>query len=317
MEAPPGESMAPVSAPFPDFTAIAFAQGNAAAQALFAEVQTLKHKVASLERWKGQSINDMKNMQNEIKRLTSLTGGNVGPATKAEKEGGAKMEATKKGSPDGGFRLPAPEPLMRAQSTPDPMLPPPGLALPLAPDLNRAASALPLEPPAMIRGTSDPDPGPESLKTELVMVNDVYVPHVEWRIENVRMKLRSCAGKPLVSPPFDAKGLANLRLMVFPGLDHGRGLRTREQKSKYESMINAGPLNGALKFKVTSAGSHSVLTFNLCVGEVKKGPMTHNFAEHVVQGCDDFGINWLDQIEPNGSLCVGVELLDVKAPKAS
>jgi len=289
-------------APFPDFTTMAFAQGNAAAQALFAEIQSLKQKVASLERWKGQSISDMKAMNTEIKRLTALTGGSGGGNTKNDKDsrrledGVMKLDPPKKAAlPDGCDLLPPPpQPPVRAQSLPwstptsDSLLSsPPGLALPL--------------------------PLPE-VKTELTMIGGVLAPRVEWRIENVRIKLRSCAGKPLVSPPFEAKGLSNLRLMVYPGSDQGRGLRSRDQKSKYDSMINSGPLNGALKFKVTSAGAQSVLTFDLFVGDLRSGPMRHNFAEHVVQGCDDFKANWLEQIDPNGSLVVGVELIDVQAP---
>merc|ERR1719262_434149 len=85
-------------APFPDFTTMAFAQGNAAAQALFAEIQSLKQKVASLERWKGQSISDMKVMNTEIKRLAALTGGSGGSHTKVEKDGMTSLDPPKKGA---------------------------------------------------------------------------------------------------------------------------------------------------------------------------------------------------------------------------
>jgi len=138
------------------------------------------------------------------------------------------------------------------------------------------------------------------------------ITRMTWRIDNVRTKLKSCAGKALVSPPFEALGIPDMRLMVFPSAEQNRGLKTREQKAQYENMINVGPLHCALRLKVVSVGKNSVLTFTLFVGSVKHGPMVHDFAEHIIHGCDDFKMNWLDQIdETSGSMTVGVELCEL------
>merc|ERR1719265_3007075 len=64
------------------------------------------------------------------------------------------------------------------------------------------------------------------------------ITRMTWRIDNVRTKLKSCAGKALVSPPFEAFGMPDMRLMVFPSAEQHRGLKTREQKAQYENMIN-------------------------------------------------------------------------------
>lgn len=136
-----------------------------------------------------------------------------------------------------------------------------------------------------------------------------------WRIDNVRAKLKSCAGKALVSPPFEAFGMPDMRLMVFPLGEPSRGSsKTREQKTRYESMLASGPLHCALRLKVVSAGKNSVLTFTLFVGNISRGPLVHDFAEHIVHGSDDFKINWLDQVdESTGSLTVGVELRELRS----
>lgn len=136
-----------------------------------------------------------------------------------------------------------------------------------------------------------------------------------WRIDNVRAKLKGCAGKALVSPPFEAFGMADMRLMVFPTSDQNRSLKTREQRNQYENMITNGPLNCALRLKVVSAPvNNSVLTFTLFVGNVSRGPLVHDFGEHIIHGCDDFKINWLDQVDESvGSLSVGVELRELRS----
>lgn len=44
-------------------------------------------------------------------------------------------------------------------------------------------------------------------------------------------------GRPLVSPPFAARGLPNLRLMVFPDArEAAKGVRQRERKGLYATM---------------------------------------------------------------------------------
>jgi len=139
---------------------------------------------------------------------------------------------------------------------------------------------------------------------------------VRWRIDRVETKFRDCVGRPLVSQPFEVKdqdkvNLQELRLMVHPnlGLDVS-GLTMKEQKARYEALINEGPLTGAVKLKVVNSfGDRLNITFNLFVGNHKEGPLRHDFADRIIHGCE-FNCNWLKEFE-NGSLTVGVEILGV------
>lgn len=134
---------------------------------------------------------------------------------------------------------------------------------------------------------------------------------VEWNIEDLRGKLRASMGRPLVSPPFTVCGLRNLRFMVFPDArDSVKSVRSRERKGVYASMIKKGPLYGALKLKADCLEVAAELCFHLTVGSVRCGPFTYNFSESAIHGCDDFGADWLKQVEAiGGNLRVGVEVL--------
>eukprot|EP00931_Biecheleriopsis_adriatica_P072891 TRINITY_DN47278_c0_g1_i1.p1 TRINITY_DN47278_c0_g1~~TRINITY_DN47278_c0_g1_i1.p1 ORF type:complete len:497 (-),score=79.12 TRINITY_DN47278_c0_g1_i1:125-1543(-) len=134
----------------------------------------------------------------------------------------------------------------------------------------------------------------------------------EWRIEDLRGKLQASMGRPLVSPPFAARGLPNLRLMIFPDAREAvKGVRSRERKSLYATMVKKGPLHGSLKLKADCLESATVLRFHLTVGAVRRGPFAYNFSECAIHGCEDFATDWLKQIDESGSLRVGVEILDV------
>lgn len=136
----------------------------------------------------------------------------------------------------------------------------------------------------------------------------------EWRIDDLRGKLLASMGRPLVSPPFAARGLPNLRLMVFPDAREAvKGVRSRERKGLYSAMVKKGPLHGALKLKADCLERATVLRFHLTVGSVRCGPFTYDFSECAIHGCEDFGADWLKQVdERSGNLSVGVEILDVK-----
>mmetsp|Transcript_14455 Transcript_14455/g.37044 ORF Transcript_14455/g.37044 Transcript_14455/m.37044 type:complete len:458 (-) Transcript_14455:107-1480(-) len=135
----------------------------------------------------------------------------------------------------------------------------------------------------------------------------------EWRIDSVRSKLQASMGRPLVSPPFAARGLPNLRLMVFPDAREAvRSARSRERKGMYAAMVKKGPLHGSLKLKADCLErATTALSFYLTVGGVRRGPLTYDFAECAIHGCDDFGTDWLKQVDDaTGNLSVGVEILD-------
>lgn len=141
----------------------------------------------------------------------------------------------------------------------------------------------------------------------------------EWRIDSVRSKLQASMGRPLVSPPFAVRGLPNLRLMVLPDAREAvKNARNRERKSMYAAMVKKGPLHGSLKLKADCLESNTVLRFYLTVGFVRCGPFTYDFAECAIHGCDDFNTDWLKQVDDiNGTLCVGVEILDEKVDPTS
>merc|ERR1719499_710344 len=133
----------------------------------------------------------------------------------------------------------------------------------------------------------------------------------EWRIDGVRSKLQASMGRPLVSPPFAARGLPNLRLMVLPDAREAvKNARNRERKSMYTAMVKKGPLHGSLKLKADCLERDTVLSFFLTVGAVRRGPFTYDFSECAIHGCDDFNTDWLKQVDDSGTLCVGVEILD-------
>jgi len=181
------------------------------------------------------------------------------------------------------------------------------------------------EMPALARPTSGParlvtpPPGLGAQEAPQLTVSEEKedgktVHKVKWRIDRVESKFRDCIGRPHVSQPFEVKGevdLPELRLMVIPNLGQDiTGLTMKEQKSRYEAVIKEGPLTGALKLKVVNnVGNRLMITFNLVVGSVKKGPFVENFADRIIHGYD-FENNWLEEIESE-SLTVGVEILAV------
>uniref|UniRef100_A0A7S4TB36 Uncharacterized protein n=1 Tax=Alexandrium monilatum TaxID=311494 RepID=A0A7S4TB36_9DINO len=305
MEFFPGAPLAASILPLADIVAHACNQ----APELEAQVQTISSRVQKLERSRGQISKDIADMLSETRDLQRKAGlvearRQASPTAAKALEAPAVIEEPAEGPPGPGAarrpsrlktaspsslpRVPE-EQLVSGKSQTDKIPPPPGLGLPL----------------------------PESLVALPKEADGREITRVEWRIDNVKAKFRDCGHqRPLVSPQFEAGGLSELRLMVFPNLGLGvSGLTMREQKSRYEARIAEGPLSGALKFKVvTSCSDRLVIAFNLFVGGMVQGPIEHNFAEHIIHGLD-FKDNWIDQMK-NGSLVVGVEVLTVHGPGA-
>jgi len=141
-------------------------------------------------------------------------------------------------------------------------------------------------------------------------IDGISACRVEWRIDSIKTKFKDCLGRPLVSPQFEAGGLPELRLLVFPNLSDLDGLTMREQKARYEARFAEGPVSGSVKFKVVAeAGDGLEIKFNLFIGDVVQGPLVHNFADHVIAGFD-FSHNWLDSMTA-GSLTIGVEVIEI------
>mmetsp|Transcript_47086 Transcript_47086/g.84930 ORF Transcript_47086/g.84930 Transcript_47086/m.84930 type:complete len:462 (+) Transcript_47086:173-1558(+) len=171
--------------------------------------------------------------------------------------------------------------------------------------------------PAVPRALSSSAPSAEvspGITVCPVEVQGAICTRAEWRIDDLRGKLQASMGRPLVSPPFSARGLPNLRLMVFPDAREAvKGVRSRERKGLYAAMVKKGPLHGALKLKADCLERAAVLRFYLTVGAVRSGPFTYDFSERAIHGCEDFGADWLKQIDDNSeNLRVGLEILDVQ-----
>jgi len=137
---------------------------------------------------------------------------------------------------------------------------------------------------------------------------------VDWKIDDFSGKLQASMGRPVVSPAFTACGLSNLRLMVFPDArDAVKSARSHERKGLYAAMVKKGPLYGSLKLKADGLEHATVMTFSLLVGTVRAGPSTYDFSEQAVQGLDDFGVDWLQQVDKaSGALSVSIEIVEVR-----
>jgi hypothetical protein len=122
-------------------------------------------------------------------------------------------------------------------------------------------------------------------------------------------------GRPLVSPPFSVGGLRNLRFIVCPDArDVVRNAKSRDRKGVYANMIKKGPLYGSLKLKADCLEVAASLSFYLTVGSVRCGPFTYDFSESALHGCDDFDVDWLQQVDARtGNLTVSAEILDFTA----
>jgi len=150
----------------------------------------------------------------------------------------------------------------------------------------------------------------EGVNVVPAIVDGLEAEVAQWRIGHLSTKLRGCMGRALVSSPFSMWGLQDLRLMVFPdGKEVAKGPRSRRQKELYAKKVSEGPLEGCLKLKVPDCPAPHILKYYLKIGSCRQGPFEHDFSESTVNGCLDFGVDWLQQVEQDHSLTVTVEVL--------
>mmetsp|Transcript_135615 Transcript_135615/g.270596 ORF Transcript_135615/g.270596 Transcript_135615/m.270596 type:complete len:408 (-) Transcript_135615:60-1283(-) len=209
-----------------------------------------------------------------------------------------------------------------ALELPPGLLPPPGVTLTRAASLPSGAEGV------VSPGTGTPVSGTSESGNQLwpqetapgicISRTDVFgasCTRVGWAIDDLRGKLRASMGRALVSPQFDVLGFCNLRLMVFPDArDVLKNTRSRERKGIYSAMITKGPLHGALKLKADCLETVASLTFYLRVGSIRRGPFTYDFSDSAIHGCEDFGCDWLLQLDrATESLHVSIEVLDTCA----
>lgn len=156
----------------------------------------------------------------------------------------------------------------------------------------------------------DADTALEGVQVSEVQVQGAACQVAEWRIGRLSERLKGCMGRALVSSAFEAAGLEDLRLMVFPdSKEVAKAPRSKRQKELYAKKVSEGPLDGCLRLKVPDCPPPHVIEYCLKVGSVKKGPFRHNFMDSAVNGCLDFGMDWLQQVEADNSLTVAVEIM--------
>mmetsp|Transcript_32747 Transcript_32747/g.78305 ORF Transcript_32747/g.78305 Transcript_32747/m.78305 type:complete len:340 (+) Transcript_32747:65-1084(+) len=282
-------------------------------QSLWGTVVHLQAKVTELEEWKRKALEDVRKLRDEHKALRRKVLGEeqveIERSTVRAKTMPPQLLAPMvTNSPPPGLNL------AKADS-------PPGLSLP------RQDSAT-LSPPRLLHHNSlssghssfsnftsasmvsDDGGHLEGVQISMVCIDGVQLERAEWRIGQVSQKLRGCMGRALVSSPFNAAGLEEIRLMVLPeGKETTKGPRSKRQRELYAKKVQEGPLDGCLKLKVPSCPADCELQYFLKVGGSRRGPFRHNFSENTVSGCDDFGVDWLSQLGPDNSLIVCVEFV--------
>jgi hypothetical protein len=191
---------------------------------------------------------------------------------------------------------------------------PPGLELAPVAEIPEEPLPTPKVLDAQLAGATIEDKGLENVSVEQTEVDGIACKRAVWRIVQLRGRLKTSLGKPVVSPSFAIAGLGDLRLMVTPDAKGTlEGMRGKSKQSHFAKMLSHGPLECSLKVKVPCT-STPIVKFYLTVGSnCRKGPFTCDFTEHTMHGCNDFDCDWLKQVDDEGCLCVGLEIVEVRA----
>ena len=274
-------------------------------QSLWGTVIHLQHRVQELEDWKKKALDDVRKLRDEHKVLRRKVLGEE-PVEHVRSNVRAKTMPSQlvpmvTDSPPPGLQLSP-----KNDSPPGLKAPQKEVSFAKPGSLSSGQSST----LTMASVLSDDPAHLDGVQLSNASVDGLDVERSEWRIGQLSQKLRGCMGRALVSSPFTAAGLEDLRLMVFPeGKELTKGPRSKRQRELYAKKVNEGPLDGCLKIKVPSCPSELELQYFLKVGTSRKGPFRHSFAENTVSGCDDFGVDWLKELEPDGSLLVCVEFV--------
>jgi len=192
---------------------------------------------------------------------------------------------------------------------------PPGLELATVAELPEEALLTGTHAASELAAAATPeDKTLESVVVEQTEINGIVCTRAVWRIVQLRGRLKTSLGKPVVSPSFTISGLGDLRLMVTPDAKGTlEGMRGKSKQSHFAKMLSQGPLECTLKVKVPCT-STPVVKFYLTVGpNCRQGPFTCDFMQHTVHGCNDFDCDWLKQVDEEGCLCVGLEIVEICA----
>lgn len=251
-------------------------------------VQQLAMNVQKLQRSKGQMSKDLSEMLREAQDLNMCLHSRTSSRPAATDQAVDIAEAR---APDADWRGG----------------PPPGLSPDSSGPLQHIRSQLSAEQVVSHAGCPSL-PLPEAIQVQEKTINGDIVYRIEWHIRNAKSKLKDCIGRPLVSPEFEAAGLAEMRLLLLPNIDLDALSTIRDRKTKIEEVVVHGPLQGVLKFKAVG-GEGRTVNFSAFVGSKAKGPVRHNFSENIMKVCD-FDNDWLQEMH-QGTLVVGVEILNV------
>jgi len=131
---------------------------------------------------------------------------------------------------------------------------------------------------------------------------------VAWQIAHLRRKTTVSLGKPIVSPSFAIENLTDVRLLMMPASCGSEEVKGRSKKMhKKQPASSGGPIRGGLKLKV--GFGTPTLRFYLTVGSYRWGPVTWDFTQHSMHGCDEFDIDWLAQADEAGTITVGLDVV--------
>eukprot|EP00929_Paragymnodinium_shiwhaense_P108945 TRINITY_DN75298_c0_g1_i1.p1 TRINITY_DN75298_c0_g1~~TRINITY_DN75298_c0_g1_i1.p1 ORF type:complete len:358 (-),score=74.78 TRINITY_DN75298_c0_g1_i1:247-1320(-) len=280
-------------------------------QYLWNQVTTLQKRVMELEDWKKNTLDEMSKLRFEHKNLRRKAfpdgeADNAPPLPKAKSVPVLIADTVESGTTSPTGMPVAKRKANKAQTESvlklKGMGPPPGL-----------------EDSLDAREAENDDGNLEGVQVELLEVDGRTCMTAEWRIGHLSVKLRNCMGRALVSPPFKAWGLEDLRLMIFADGrdDASTGPRSKRQKDQYSKKVTEGPLDGCIKLKVPDCPPPHLLEYCLRIGSVRRGPFSHNFSENTINGCSEFGIDWLKQVDVDQSLKVTVEIFETQACRPS
>lgn len=296
---------------------------------LWRQIAQLQRKVDELQSWKTKTIDEMSKLRFEHKVLRRQYPDlkDEEPALPSKTKSSPLLLADRIEAPDALYKRSKDKKVTWGSAASSGMRAPPGLENQASPS-NRSVKSttsetLPLSTSLMSMGSTVMDEGvfegmsvsESSAKQEFDCGGEqrwAFSYIAEWRIGNFAHKMKSCMGRPLVSPPFSANGLENLRLMVFPdGKEPAQGPRSRRQKEAYVKMATEGPFCAGLKLKVPDCPPPHIVPYFLHVGAMRTGFFEHNFGEKSVNGHMEVfsGTSWLDHIEADQSLVVRAEIL--------
>jgi len=281
-------------------------------QHLWSQHEALQSKVKELEDWKKRTLEDMRKLREEHKQLRKRLGPCQDDDDLPPPSQGVKKPGSVPVSPV------SPKPPLLTTADMDALKGPPGLEPPMPSGMSSveedrdSASSSSKVNPSLSEDSSSQN---EGVKVTDITVNGDGCQRAEWRIGHLSVKLRGCMGRALVSPPFSAWGMEDVRLMIYPDIkDSATGPRSRRQKELYNKKVSEGPMDGCLKLKVPNCPAPHILTYFLTVGtdDHRKGPFKHNFAECTVSEPAEFGMDWLSQVDGDGGLMVSVDIIQVE-----